>query len=383
MNIEHVSRVLDVRSRIAEKSHFLFGPRQTGKSTLIRNTLSDAVIFDLNVSRDFLNLSRDPSLIADAVMPDTKVVVIDEIQKAPNLLNEVHRIIESQDVHFLLTGSSARKLRQKGVNLLGGRARILRFHPLLMRELDDRFDLMRALSVGTLPSVYLSNSPHKELDDYVDVYLREEIRAEGLIRNLQSFSRVLEIAALCNATIVNFERVGSDAQVARSTVREHFEILKDTLVLFELPAWRQGVRRKPNTRSKYYFFDPGIVSAILGRTELRQGTSEFGFAFESWLMHELSSWIDYQDTGYSLSHWRSHSGYEVDFLIGDSVAIEAKATPNVSNQDLRNLKAIADEQTFKHRICVSLEPRPRIRDGIEILPYKVFLNNLWDGAYAE
>ncbi len=383
LNIEYVSRMLDLRSRVAGKSHFLFGPRQTGKSTLIRNSLPDAVIFDLNVSSDFLNLSRDPSLIGDAVMPDTKIVVIDEIQKAPNLLNEVHHIIESQGVHFLLTGSSARKLRQKGVNLLGGRARVLRFHPLTLRELGDQFDLVRALSYGTLPSVYLSSSPRKELDDYVDVYLREEIRAEGVIRNLESFSRVLEIAALCNATIVNFEKVASDAQVPRSTVREHFEILKDTLVLFELPAWREGLRRKPNTRSKYYFFDPGIVSAVLRRNELRRGTSEFGFAFESWLMHELSSWIDYQDVEHQLSHWRSHSGYEVDFLIGDTVAIEAKATSHVSNQDLRNLKAIEDEYSFKHRICVSLETRPRIRDGIEILPYQVFLNNLWDGAYVK
>lgn len=380
---DYVPRILDLRSRIAEKSHFLFGPRQTGKSTLIRNTLPEAVIFDLNASRDFLNLSRDPSLISDAVMPDTEVVVIDEIQKAPNLLNDVHHIIETRGVNFLLTGSSARKLRQKGVNLLGGRAHMLRFHPLLMRELDDQFNLIKALSIGTLPSVYLSNSPRQELGDYVDVYLREEIRAEGLIRNLQSFSRVLEIVALCNATIVNFEKVASDAQVPRSTVREHFEILKDTLVLSELPAWRQGLRRKPITRSKFYFFDLGIVSAVLGRTELRPATPEFGYAFKTWLMHELNSWIDYQGFEQRLSHWRSHSGYEVDFLIGDAVAIEAKATAHVSNQDLRNLKAISDEHTFKNRICVSLETRQRIRDGVEILPYQVFLNNLWDGAYGE
>lgn len=368
---------------MAEKSHFLFGPRQTGKSTLIQNAFPEAVIFDLNVSRDFLNLSRDPSIIDDAVAPSTQIVVIDEIQRAPNLLNEVHHVIETRGVNFLLTGSSARKLRQKGVNLLGGRARVLHFHPLLMRELGDQFDLTRALTIGTLPSVYLSKSPRQDLDAYVDVYLKEEIRAEGLIRNLHAFSRVLDVAALCNATIVNFEKVASDAQVARSTVREHFEILKDTLLLFELPAWRQGMRRKPNTRSKFYFFDSGVVSVILGRTEVRQGTPEFGFAFETWLMHELQSWVDYQDIGKPLSHWRSHSGYEVDFLIGDNIAVEAKATSHVSNRDLRNLKAIGDEHSFKHRICVSLEPRPRVRDGIEILPYQIFLSNLWDGAYCD
>lgn len=383
LEIDYVPRILDLRSRMEEKSHFLFGPRQTGKSTLIGQALPNAVIFDLNASRDFLNLSRDPSLIGDSVTSDTQVVVIDEIQKAPNLLDEVHHVIETQRVRFLLTGSSARKLRQKGVNLLGGRARVLRFHPFVMRELGDRFELTRALSIGMLPSIYLSNSPRKDLDTYVSIYLKEEIREEGLIRNLHAFSRVLEIAALCNATIVNFEKVASDAQVPRSTVRAHFEILKDTLVLFELPAWRQGLRRKPSTRSKYYFFDPGVVSVILGRTELRQGTPEFGFAFETWLMHELQSWIDYQDISTSLSHWRSHSGFEVDFLIGDKVAIEAKATSHVSNHELRNLKAIADEHSFTHRICVSLENRPRTRDGIEILPYGVFLNNLWEGAYID
>ena len=330
-----------------------------------------------------MNLSREPSLIGDAVLPDTKVVVIDEIQKAPNLLNEVHRIIESRGVHFLLTGSSTREFRHRGVGLLGGLACVLHIHPLLMRELDDQFNLIRALSFGTLPSVYLSNSPRQAIDDWVNIYFGEEIKAEGFIRNLQSFSRVLRVAALCNATIVNFEKVASDAQVPRSTVREHFEILKDTMVLLELPAWRQGLRRKPNTRSKYYFFDPGIVSAVLGRTELRRATPEFGLAFETWLMHELNSWVDYQDIERPLSHWRSHSGYAVDFLIGDSVAIDAMATSHVANRDLRNLKAIEDESTFKHRICVSLEARPRIRDGIEVLPYEVFLNNLWNGAYVE
>ena len=382
LNMAYIPRILDTESRVAEKSHFLLGPRQTGKSTLIRNTLPNAVFFDLNVSSDFLSLSRDPSIIGDVVTPDKKVVVIDEIQRAPNLLNDVHHYIETRGIRFLLTGSSARKIRQKGVNLLGGRASRLHFHPLLMRELNDQFDLHRALSVGTLPAIYLSNSPQKNLSDYLDTYLREEVRAEGLIRNLQTFSRVLEVAALCNATIVNFERVASDSQVPRSTVREHFEVLKDTLILFELPAWKQGLRRKSNTHSKYYFFDPGLVSAILGRSALRPSTPEYGFAFETWLMHELRSWSDYSDSNQMLSHWRSHSGFEVNFLIDDYLAIEAKATSHVSPRDLRNLKAIEDEGAFRHRICVCLESRLRIRDGIEILPYQEFLNNLWEGAYS-
>ena len=383
LKIQYIPRIIDLPSRISEKSHFLFGPRQTGKSTLIRNALHDAVVFDLNLSSDLLNLSREPSLISEAITSRTRVVVIDEIQKAPQLLNEVHHIIETRGVNFLLTGSSARNLRRKGVNLLGGRARVLRFHPLLMRELVEHFELNRALVFGTIPPIYLSKSPYKELDDYVGVYLKEEIRAEGLIRNLQSFSRVLNVAALCNASIVNFEKVANDSQVPRSSVREYFEILKDTLILTELPAWRQGMRRKPSTRSKFYFFDTGVVSILLGRKELQQGTTDFGFAFETWLMHELSSWVDYVGIEQTLSHWRSHSGYEVDFLIGDNTAVEAKAKTRVSNHDLKGLKAIGDEHPFKHRICVSLESRSRNRDGIEILPYQMFLNNLWEGAYDD
>lgn len=378
-----VPRKLNLEYRLKEKSNFLLGPRQTGKSTLIAHTLPRATLIDLNLGRDVFDLQRDPSSLEDLIPHDAKFVVIDEIQRIPALLNEVHRLIENRGIHFLLTGSSARKLRGKGVNLLGGRARMIHFHPLIKLELADRFDLERALTFGTLPLIYLSRSPLEDLDAYVSVYLREEIMAEGLTRNLHAFSRVLDVAALCNATIVNFDKISNDSQVPRTTVHEYFRLLQDTLILQEIPAWRQGLRRKPIKSSKFYFFDCGIVNYLLRRTSLRQGTPEFGFAFETWFLHELLSWVHYQNPHVRLSHWRSQTGYEVDFLLDDRVAIEVKAKSHVANHDLKGLEAIKDEGSFTHRVCVCLEHRPRRRNGIDLLPYELFLEQLWNGVYDE
>ena len=222
--------------------------------------------FDLLSPEDFLAVSQNPAVIEQSIGSNTRCVVIDEIQKAPNLLDEVHRLIETRKVHFLLTGSSARKLRRGGVNLLGGRARPMRFHPLLKRELGTEFSLQKALAYGTLPSVYLSETPRKELAAYSGIYLKEEIVAEGLVRNLPSFSRLLEITAISNGTIVNFTNLANDAQVPRTMVYEYFDILKDTLIIDELPAWRESRRRKPIVGSKYYFFDVGVASMLQGRS---------------------------------------------------------------------------------------------------------------------
>ena len=374
-------RVLNLAELLGEKSYFLFGPRQTGKSTLIRQTLPDAVNFDLLSLEDFLAVSQNPAVIEQSIGSNTRCVVIDEIQKAPNLLDEVHRLIETRKVHFLLTGSSARKLRRGGVNLLGGRARPMRFHPLLKRELGTEFSLQKALAYGTLPSVYLSETPRKELAAYSGIYLKEEIVAEGLVRNLPSFSRLLEIAAISNGTIVNFTNLANDAQVPRTMVYEYFDILKDTLIIDELPAWRESRRRKPIVSSKYYFFDVGVASMLQGRSRMKQGTPEHGFAFGTWLLHELRSWIDYSESGETLHFWRSQSNLEVDFLIDDHTAIEIKAKQTVGNRDLRSLRALMEEETFRRYICVCLESRRRHVDGIDILPYDMFLNELWEGRY--
>lgn len=312
--------------------------------------------------------------------PEDHIVVIDEIQRLPILLNEVHRLIEQRGIRFLLTGSSTRKLRRGAVNLLGGRARTKYLHPLTSRELGKHFDLLRTVQRGLIPSIYFSDDPGADLHAYAGSYLQQEIVAEGAARNVPAFTRFLRVAALCNGTMVNFTNVANDAQVPRTTVYEYFEILKDTLVLHELPAWRRSVKRKPLVSSKYYFFDIGVAAVLQGR-EFRPGTPEFGEAFETWLFHEIRCYSDYISSEF-LGYWRSTSGFEVDFILGDHTAIEVKAKENVSSQDLKSLRALAEEKKLKHYLCVSLDPRHRTVDGISVLPYRKFLNDLWSGVYA-
>ncbi len=376
-----VERYADLRTWLKNKSHFLFGPRQTGKTFLIHRILPDVRVYDLLDNSVYLTLSQRPSRLAEELLPQDKAVVIDEIQRIPDLLNEVHRLIEQRGIHFLLTGSSARKLRRGGVNLLGGRARTRYLHPLTCGELGSHFNLERAIERGLLPSIYFSDDPKADLSAYAGTYLQQEIVAEGATRSVPAFSRFLRVAALCNATIVNFTKLSNDSQVPRTTVYEYFEILKDTLILHEVPAWRLSKKRKPLASSKYYFFDVGVVSALQGRA-VKPATPEFGVAFETWLLHELIAYRDYV-SGDTVKFWRSTSGFEVDFVLGDHTAIEVKAKDNVSASDLKSLSALAEEQQLKRYLCVCLEPRPRLVNGISVLPYREFLNALWDGEYSE
>jgi uncharacterized protein len=375
-----VPRLLDLEKLLSQKSHFLFGPRQTGKTFLIRQTLKAARVYDLLDSSVYLTLSRNPGRIAEELDPHDRLVVIDEIQRIPELLNEVHRLIEERGVRFLLTGSSARKLRRGGVNLLGGRARTRYLHPLTSRELGGHFDLKRVVRNGLLPAIYFSDDPHEDLKAYAGTYLQQEIVAEGAVRNIPAFSRFLRIAALCNSSIVNFTNVANDAQVARTTVYEYFEILKDTLIIRELAAWRKSKKRKPLASSKYYFFDTGVTAALQER-EFRLGTPEFGEAFETYIMHELTCYRDYV-SGEPLSYWRSTSGFEVDFIIGDHTAVEVKAKETIAASDLKSLHALAEENKLKRYLCVSLETRRRRAGEVTILPYLEFLDSLWGGLFT-
>lgn len=377
MNAPLIERFPEVKRWLEKKSHFLFGPRQTGKTFLIRRVLPHARLYDLLDSSVYLALSQRPARLAEELTPRDRVVVIDEVQRLPVLLNEVHRLIEQRGVRFLLTGSSARKLRRGGVNLLGGRARTRFLHPLTYRELGAHFDLGRAIERGLLPSIYFSDDPKADLDAYTGTYLQQEIAAEGATRNAPAFSRFLRVAALCNATLVNFTNVASDAQVPRTTVYEYFEILKDTLLLQEVPAWQKSRKRKPLASSKYYFFDVGVASALQGRL-VKPGTPEFGAAFETWLLHELVAYRDYV-SGEPVNYWRSTSGFEVDFILGEHTAIEVKAKSSVSAQDLKSLRALAEEKRLKRYVCVSLEPRRRQVEGVTIFPFRQFLDALWNG----
>ncbi|MBK8575770.1 MAG: ATP-binding protein [Elusimicrobia bacterium] len=375
-----LTRCLPLADLLAKKSYFLFGPRQTGKTHLIQKSLPKTRVYDLLDGATLAALSQNPGRIEQELAPQDQWVVIDEVQRLPELLNEVHRLIEKRKLHFLMTGSSARKLCRTGVNLLGGRARTKYLHPLSATELGNHFDLNRALSIGLIPSIYLSDDPPADLEAYTGTYLKEEIMAEGAVRNLPAFSRFVHVAALCNATVVNFTNVANDAQVKRTTVYEYFEILRDTLILRELPAWREGRSRKPRVSSKYYFFDTGVAHHLQGR-DVHPGTSEFGAAFETYILHELTCRQDYNGLP-PLSFWSSASGLEVDFLIGDQIALEVKAKTNVSPHDLRSLHAIKEEGVFRRLICVSLEPHSRKVEGIDILPLSDFLKALWSGDFS-
>ena len=374
----YIARKLDVASVLQTKSCFLFGPRQCGKSSLVRETMQDAHVFNLLSGDTFAHLARNPNYI-DETCRDNRPVVIDEIQKMPALLDEVHRLIEEKGKRFLLTGSSARKLRKGGFNLLGGRARIRNLHPFSASELGDAFDLDRAVNVGLVPGIWSSDDPEEDLAGYISLYLEQEIMQEGATRNLPAFSRFLEVAALSNGEQINFQSIASDAQIPRSTVQEYFKILKDTLLAREVPVWREGRSRKTVETAKFYMFDTGVTRRLSGRKELVRGTPEYGHAFESWIMHELSSYSDAFRRDAEIAYWRTRTNLEVDFVVNDDVAIEAKTTRSATKDDLKGLRAIGDEGTLRHRILVSDEPRPREVDGISILPWRNFIDRLWSG----
>ena len=376
----YIERNLDIKSTLAKKSVFLFGPRQCGKSSLIDHCFAGVPLFDLLSSKTFIRLSQDPSYI-ETVCGENRLAVIDEIQKLPSLLDEVHRLIERKGFRFLLTGSSARKLRRRGVNLLGGRARVKHLHPFSASELKDGFDLVRAVNFGLLPPVWFSEEPDEELADYVDEYLRQEIIAEGATRNLPAFSRFLEIAALSNGEQIDYTSISRDAQVPRSTVREYFSILQETLLAGEVPSWKGGMSRKTVETSKYYLFDPGVARILARRRETSTGTPEFGHLFETLVYHELRCYLDTRTRNGEIFYWRTPSGTEVDFIVGD-VAFEVKGSDHIDAHDLRGLKAIATEGTFAHRVVICREPFPFVRDGIEVLPFSVFIERLWGGYFG-
>jgi len=375
----YIFRQIDIYNELKKKSLFLFGPRQTGKTCLIANSLSKFRTYDMLDSDIYLTLSREPKRLEQEIRPNEKIIIIDEIQKLPLLLDEVHRIIEKYGIHFLLTGSSARKLRRGGVNLLGGRARSRHLHPFIFSELKERFNLLKALNNGLIPSIYFSDSPEQDLKAYAGDYLKEEIAAEGLTRNIPAFSRFLQVAAMCNGLLINFTNISNDAQVPSSTVQEYFQILRDTLIGFDVPAWKKSLKRKPISTSKFYFFDVGVVRYLQNRSTLKEGSPEFGDAFETYLAHELKSFVDYNNLG-ELYYWRSKSGYEVDFIIDDRMAVEVKAKKNISQRDLRGIIALKEEKKFAHYVVVCLEKRPRVIQGINILPWGDFLQQLWDNS---
>jgi predicted AAA+ superfamily ATPase len=378
-------RLLDVGSLLGRKSFFLLGPRATGKSWLIRHTLaSKSTVVDLLRGDHYLRLSSSPGeleamVAAGAGARATQTVVIDEIQRLPELLNEVHRLIEERGLRFLLTGSSARKLRRGHVNLLGGRAWSAELLPLTSREIP-RLQLDRYLRYGGLPPVQLSAEPDEELAAYVHTYLQQEVLAEGLVRKLPQFSRFLATAALANGQILNFAAIGSDAGIPASTVREHYAILVDTLIGFMLEPWVKSRKRKALSRAKFYFFDPGVVHTLAGTRELDRNSDIYGRSFEHFIGMELRAFLSYRRRRDELRYWQSTHDHEVDFIVGDHLAVETKATRRVSPRDLRGLRALGEERLVRDRILVSQDPILATREGIRCLPWRAFLDELWQDA---
>ncbi len=374
-----IARYFDAREMLKQKSCFLFGARQTGKSTLIRQQLADVRTYNLLDQTLFIRLARNPALIREALTPQTRTIVIDEIQKMPALLNEVQLMIDEHDIRFFLTGSSARTLRRKGVNLLGGRARSRVLHPFVRAELGQHFRLDRALEFGLLPSTYFSDAPAEDLAVYAGDYLKEEVAAEALVRNIGAFSRFLEVAALSHGQMINFSQIASDAQVPASTVREYYGILTDTFIAYEVPAYTATRKRKAISTAKYHLFDIGVARHLQGRRGLAVGTIEYGEAFESLVLQEIKAFCDYHLLD-PPRYWRSKSQFEVDFVVG-RLAIEVKAKNTVSRRDLRGLMALREEKLMAHYVLVSLEPAARQVDGIAILPWREFLDRLWGGEW--
>lgn len=385
----YLPRKIDLLSVLKTKSVMMLGPRQTGKTHLIRQTLGqDVAVFNLLNKELFFRLANDLTLIrkqVTATMPKSGIVVIDEVQRLPELLDEVHLMIEELGLRFLLTGSSARKLKEKGVNLLGGRARQLRLHPLTYEELgDELFDLKKCLNRGLLPSIYLSDNPRADLASYIGTYLENEIALEASVRNLPAFSRFLTTAALCNGQIINYSSIASDAQVNRKIVAEYFQILWDTLIATELPAWQKSKTRKPLETSKFYFFDTGVVRSILDLPPTKEKSKDFGDFFESFIFHELKTYIDYCRPDLTLHFWRTTNHFEVDFILGGQTAIEVKGKAVISDKDLNGLRALEEEKNLKRYLLVCLEEKPRLVDKkFLILPFKNFLRSLWNQEWVD
>jgi predicted AAA+ superfamily ATPase len=382
-------RSLELSDLTRKKSFFLFGPRGTGKSYLIRQTFKeDAVVINLLKTMVQLRLAQNPGelegIVDESAGGKPKIVVIDEIQKLPVLLDEVHRLIEERKITFLLTGSSARSLKKSGVNLLAGRAWVAELFPLTFAEIPG-FDLDRFLRFGGLPAVVSSDDPEEQLDAYVQTYLNEEIKAESLVRKIPAFVEFLRFAALSNTQIVNYAGLASDAGVSPPTIASYFQILEDTMIAFQVRPWKKPTSRKSIASSKIYFFDTGVANTLAGTRSVDRNSNLFGTLFEQWIAMELRAFLSYRRVKEPLMFWRTEDGIEVDFIVDGHVAIEVKAGKKTADADLKSLRLLQSEcrgmktSLVRDYYLVSNDPIDRIKDGIHLLHWQTFMKRLWTG----
>lgn len=374
--------IKNLKAALAEKSVLLLGPRQTGKSSLLREEIRPDRAFNLLDQTVFLGISRRLSSLRESLRPTDRLIVIDEIQKLPQLMDEVHLMIEEQGRRFVLTGSSARKLRRSYTKLMAGRTRSLTLHPFVSAELGARFDLERALGSGTMPSIYLSDNPYANLLDYTGDYLQQEIAAEAMTRNVDHYARFLTQIARRTAQVLNIERLASDAQVSPSTARRFLDILKDTLIAEQLECWSRRGQHKAPTATKLVFFDVGIVNALIDVQGYSPRSPNAGWQLEQFIGQELLAYRDYAPQRSKLQYWRTYQGDEVDYIVDECVALEVKHTEQVSKADLKGLLALGKQGKWRRKIVVSRDPMPRRMGDIEILPVPVFLEMLWSGELS-
>jgi predicted AAA+ superfamily ATPase len=362
------------------QSIFFWGARQTGKSTLLKQLFSNALWFDLLLSEIYNRLLINPEYLRETILAqEKKLVIIDEIQRIPILLNEVHWLIVNHDIQFILSGSSPRKIIRSGENLLGGRALRYELYPLTAHEIPN-FNLLKALNNGLLPRHYLSENPKKMIAAYLGNYLQDEIVAEAKIRNVAVFSRFLHAAAFSHGEMVNYTSIAADCGVSATTIKEYFQILEDTMIGKFVPVYQKKAKRRVIKTPKFYFFDLGIVNHLLNRGKIEKGSDVFGHAFESFIYQELNAHKHYTGKEYLISYWRTASQLEIDFVLGNhEVAIEVKSSDKISSKHLNGLNAFMEEYDVKKAIVVCNEPLPRLINKIYVMPWQNFIQMLWDG----
>ncbi|MBI5554449.1 MAG: ATP-binding protein [Elusimicrobia bacterium] len=369
------------------QSAFLWGPRKTGKTTYLKHHFPESLVFDFLDTDLFFETARRPAIIRERILAapkqlQTKPIILDEVQKVPQMLDEVHRLMEEQKLSFILCGSSARKLKRGHANLLGGRAWRYELFPLVSTEISA-INLLRALNHGLIPAHYLQNESQcrKSLKSYIQDYLKEEVFAEGLARNIPAFARFFDALAFSQGEMVNYAKVASDCGVDAKTVREYFQILVDTLVGIMIePFSRHGGRQIILKAPKFYLFDVGIAGALAGRTITAETGSDFGRSFEHFILMELNAYRSYSGKDFDINYWRTKTGLEVDFVLGRGhTAIEVKASRLVRQSDLRPLKAFIEEYSPQTAYVVCNESAGRVVGKIYLKPWRIFLEALWSG----
>lgn len=374
-----IERILKINNEL-DGSIFLFGARQTGKSTMLRQQFPTSIYIDLLDTEIKNRFSRRPVLLYEMLKDkaENTLVIIDEIPEVPELLNEVHRLITERRLLFILCSSSARKLKRKGHNTLGGRALPVYLFPFVSAEIPD-LDIDRAVSYGMIPPHYLAKNPSRHLTAYIQVYLKEEIKEEALVRNLTSFQRFLEVAALTDGEIINNNNIAQDCGVSATTVSSYFDILEDTLIGYRIPAFRKAMKRRLVQSPRFYYFDVGVANHLRHRKDLVRGTDEYGHAFEHLVVQEIYAWLHYSHSEEEMSYWRTYTGTEVDVVIGEArVAIEIKSAEEVQSRHLKGLKAFAEEYPKSRRIIVSLDRFSRKMGDVECIYVKDFFSMLWN-----